>query len=518
MAGKKNSKNQMRLVLAVAATIAAAGLFFPGYAVAEAGWVNGYWTVDEVVVTAPKAAPVAAVVQGPEPLSVAPVERLDVRPVTNVDNLKGAPSVDLADASEIDSIPQNSADDFGPGDPGYQCSGTGCPGAATAAAELCETAAAGATSMCNTASFLGIDDPVAGAAMEVAAGQLVSMLANQGKTQAAICKNQKNVNKLVAALSAGKAAACAFKISKCTASCSGKAAAAAGVVPSVAADMAASLAACHKLNWNVVASTAQAVMSGYNVASAGKCQDMASVAPTPAPTPPGYQPPPNPTPFQLNNTADCSDPMQQQMNMVCVCRANPRAPGCNGQVPGLNAANGGTRSGGPASPSAPFTGPDAGDGYENVQKIDAKPITGQSEAGGGNGGGFAAGGNGSSGAGGGTGEDYGRMPSDKSIIGGVSAAAGGSGSNGGPGLTNDGAGGGGGRGSRAGGGGDDDGKGAFKFNLAKYLPNGQGGRGPSSMTVPNTDGITCAMCDSLFTKVSGQYKLQAPGLMQGPNK
>lgn len=251
----------------------------------------------------------------------------------------------------------------------------------------------------------------------------------------------------------------------------------------------------------------QAMNFGQNFLQNQQCAKTTAVNPNVGGTPPWGTPG---TPPVIDNKpgGDCSDPNVARTSLMCVCKADPKNPMCpqtgpkTPTGPGVNP----TTNTSIPRPYMPDTKGRGGGLLATGDKdAQAKPNGGVAgEQGGGGGGPSALGGN----NGGGGGDDGGgHAPSnvDKNVITGASGSGGG-----GLGAGGGGGGGGGGRGSGSG-------DGFFsKFNLKKFLPSKKDykNRGLAGMSVQATDGITGPMGPSIWEKVSNQYQVQKPNLIQ----
>lgn len=214
-----------------------------------------------------------------------------------------------------------------------------------------------------------------------------------------------------------------------------------------------------------------------------------------------------PSPVALaTGTGDCSDPSVAATSTVCLCKANPSDPLCNGASSAAGTAAGGLATGGVGTPSlATESDPDGSpvDTTDTRQKGQTGTVAGQ--GGGGGGAGFGNSG-GSPGMGAeGSGDGTGASGIDKNVItgasgssgGGLSAAGGGGSGGGGPGRSGSGSGGGGG------------------FNLSKFLPKNKfANRGLAGMTVPAQDGVTGPLGPTIWEKVHTRYEDKKSSLIQ----
>ena len=386
----------------------------------------------------------------------------------------------------------------------------------------CKSAASTARSLCNTMSMVGIDDPAQGAMMEMMMSQamgMASQIQNAGANGSQQCSNQSKLAELMAGINAIKAGACMFGQNRCQSNCKTEkieedikaAKAAGGAASEKILELEKTKAAnekhanqCQRYSINSMMAAMQAVKFGSSMLQGQSCAKALAQQEklTPAITglPPGVTLP--------TAATDCSDPTMAASNVTCICASNPASPICGNGNGGSQLAGGagGTQLSGPGSaprPYAPTSGPD---GVTPTGLGSPAPSTGANvgQQGGGGGGGIGGGSGGGPGGGGG-GEDPGGAPVDKqSMIGGVSG--GGGGGSGVPGNP-----------YGSGGKGGDGDKGFFdKFNLSKFLPSKKnfGSRGLAGMSLQSKDGITGPMGPSIWEKVTNQYQVQKPKMIQ----
>ena len=385
----------------------------------------------------------------------------------------------------------------------------------------CKDAASTAQRLCNTMSMLGVKDPAQGAMMEMMMSQamgMASQIQSAGANGSQQCSNQAKLAELMAGINALKAAACMYGQNRCESNCKGDAHknditnAKAPNSPDSSkisewesADKANEKHAdlCKQYSINTMMAAMQAVKFGGSMLESQSCaKALAQVQPPPSigGLPPGVTLP--------TGATDCSDPTMASSNVTCICAANPASPICGNGNGGsqLGGGAGGTQLTGPGSAPRPYAPMSGTDGVVPTGLGSPAPTTGANvgQQGGGGGGGVGSAGGG--GPAGGGGEDPGGgAPVDKqSMIGGVSG--GGGGGSGVPGNP---------YGSGSGKGDGD--KGFFdKFNLSKFLPSKKnfGSRGLAGMSLQSKDGITGPMGPSIWEKVTNQYQVQKPKMIQ----
>lgn len=189
-------------------------------------------------------------------------------------------------------------------------------------------------------------------------------------------------------------------------------------------------------------------------------------------------------------TLNCS--LQQNAgSATCVCQMNPSDPMCSGARIAAATTNANAKSSNGLDPLSDTQG-------LGIQPKDPTNQMGPADGGKNVGGGMpptsalAGGGGGGNGKGAAAGADpnidRGFRAAGGYSVSGVPLAAGGGGGGGGNGGPN-----------------------ADQFNLAKYLPKGQGAnafRSMASLKSNGVDGITCANCMDIWTKVANQYNVQ----------
>lgn len=364
-------------------------------------------------------------------------------------------------------------------------------------------------------SMLGVDDPAQGAMMEMMMSQamgMASQIQSAGANGSQQCSNQAKLAELMAGINAIKAAVCMGGQSKCETAC-GEAikkeepiaakndGTSAAAKKRIAGDEKA-INKCKQYSINTMMAAMQAVKFGGSMLESQSCaKALAQVQPPPSigGLPPGVTLP--------TGATDCSDPTMASSNVTCICAANPASPICGNGNGGsqLGGGAGGTQLTGPGSAPRPYAPTSGTDGVVPTGLGSPAPTTGANvgQQGGGGGGGVGSAGGG--GPAGGGGEDPGGAPVDKqSMIGGVSG--GGGGGSGVPGNP---------YGSGSGKGDGD--KGFFdKFNLSKFLPSKKnfGSRGLAGMSLQSKDGITGPMGPSIWEKVTNQYQVQKPKMIQ----
>jgi hypothetical protein len=329
--------------------------------------------------------------------------------------------------------------------------------------------------------------------MQQQAQQANQNVAGAGNNSGQQCKNQADLSKLLAGMSALKGGACSATVSDCKDTCkkyieqnngkSGK--------EKKNVDKAKRYAKlCEAFAPNSTAAFAQAAAMLAGMFMNQQCAEQSATAsPTPSPI------------------ADCTNPTYAKTNIMCICQNDPKSAMCQQgqQFPGgLQTSNG---NNGPGTPAFGANGSDSpsdgaallGDGGK------AKGASGSATTGEGGGGGGLQGGRGGGAAGGGDGGGgYGPSGINTGVITGT-ASGGGSGGGAGPG--------GGGGGAGGGGGGGRNRKTAGDFDLSQFLPRGKT-KNYGGQSVSAKDGITGPMGPSIWEKVSNQYQLQKPNLVQ----
>ena len=415
------------------------------------------------------------------------------------------------------------ADDFGPAMPGADALATGvafqkkamadeaaAAKAAKSSTATCLAKQQTASALCNTMSMVGVEDPAQGAMMEMMMGQAMSMstqIQSSGSNGAAQCTLQAKLSELMAGINAIKAAACAFGQSQCSSACDdaikvdnadikSDSPAAADAKTRLVGDQGLSNK-CKQYTINTMMAAMQAVQFGGSMMQNRACA--AALSQTP------YDPALAGVTLPTGAT-NCSDPTMAASNVTCICAANPAASICGNSASGssIGGTVGALGSSGPGSAPRPYGAGTSTDGIPVDASGKPAPQTGVTAAsGGGGGGGIGSLGGGA--AGGPSGDDTGGgAPVDKqSVIGGVSN--GGGGGTGSPGNPN-------GLASKS------DGEKSFfdKFNLSKFLPSKKnfGSRGLAGMSVQAKDGVTGPMGPSLWEKVTNQYQVQKPKMIQ----
>lgn len=401
----------------------------------------------------------------------------------------------------------------------------------------CDTRANIADASCNTMSILGMS-PEAGAMTELAIGQatqLFQQMQAQGRNQAQQCQSQANLSRIMASISALKAAACGTNMNACKNRCQiqsryhdcrkravthcmshpvqppNPGQSALRPLSTYETQMASRYgqrsATCSRYGQNMMMMVMQGMNFGSAMAQNQQCANLTSSStPVPGATMPPWGTPPGVT-LPGGGSATCDDPTYAATSLACICQKDPTNRLCGGGTGGPTGGTGPTGNGvgTPGRPFSPGTG--VGSNGRPIDQTQAKAntqggsnITPDGQMGGlGGGQGGGMGGVGDQGGG--------AAPStvDKNVIQGVSGAGGGMGGGSG------GGGGGGGFNPGGGRGGSDE----SWFNLKKFLPNKKDfkNRGLAGMTVPAVDGVTGPMGPSLWEKVTNQYQVQKPNLI-----
>jgi hypothetical protein len=406
--------------------------------------------------------------------------------------------------------------------------------------EGCTSAGDIAKKACNTTQMLGIG-------MSPESEQMVEMALTQAATiaqqlkdaggQADACKKAMDLSDIVKSVSAAKGAICGATMGRCNTRCDDfarlskcrvqkmdsfmtcleghpKAAISYGAInglrhkiDSERGDATKKVRECERYSGSVNMAVMQAMNLGNAAVQMKQCAALSSVA-TPTPVP--WSDVPMST-GDLGLSADaggCSG-ANASSSLVCICQNDPSNTLCGGAIGGPPTSGAGTGPGaGPGTPGRPYSAQLNGSSGKpiDMSQATAKNSGGLVEGGNGNGGGLPAMGAGSGGNGFGDGGGSGGNGVDKNVIQGVSSGGGG--------LA-----GGGGSGGGYGGGGygnarsKEDDKGWF--NLKKFLPNKKDykNRGLAGMSIPATDGVTGPMGPSIWEKVTNQYQVQKPKLI-----
>jgi hypothetical protein len=329
--------------------------------------------------------------------------------------------------------------------------------------------------------------------MQQQAQQANQNAAGGGNNSGQQCKNQADLSKILAGLSALKGGACTATVSDCKDTCKKYVeqndSKSDSKTRSNVSKAKRFMKLCDAYAPNSTAAFAQAAGMLANMFMNQKCAEQSATA---SPTPTAMQ--------------DCTNPTYAKTNIMCICQNDPKSAMCQAgqQFPtGLQTSNGNTGPGTPAYGTDTSTPSDGaallGDGGK------AKGASGSATTGEGGGGGGLQGGRGGAAANnGGDGGGYGPSGINTGVITGT-ANGGGAGAASAPG---------GGGGAGGGGGGGRNRTTASDFDLSKFLPKGKT-KNYGGQSITAKDGITGPMGPSIWEKVSNQYQLQKPNLVQG---
>jgi len=376
--------------------------------------------------------------------------------------------------------------------------------------DACKDAAKKAQMSCSTMSLANMS-PEQAAMTEIMINQLIQMgsqTMSAGANQAEQCSMQMKMSGLMTAINAAKSATCGYLMSECKTSCDAEIAyykQENNLTQEREADKTLKTCTGYQMNFTVM--MMQTMSFGQNFMQNQACVAMTSSNQLKS----DYPTYAAPTPATLSADQGCTGSAAQS-TLFCICQSQPSNPLCGGQS-ALSGSAGGTGSvtglTGLAAPQ-PF-GSEEDDKISSGEFVDPTNATPGGKGPpkepppGGGGGPQALGG----GGGGGRGDEGGGRPGksdvEKNVITGASSSAGGGGSGGGPAAA-------------AGGGRGGDGAGGFfdRFNLKQFLPSRKDykNKGLGGMSIQAADGVTGPMGPSIWEKVSKQYQLQKPNLIQ----